>query len=505
MTLPPRAAFVHGILLASAVVGAASCGARSFLDEPTASKPSGLGGASGAASTTSTTTSTIASSTASAMGGSVASSVTISSTTTFVTDASSTVSSCGFTTSSTISSSSSGAIVISDTPSSFVQSETSVATFGPSVAVVWIDVAMNGFSSIGYTFSTNDGASFGPVGLLKSPGGRVASDPTIVVDASQNFWASWVGYHVDNMGNPMDMHIYVAEAPAGSTKFGAPIEVSDPTDTSLYDKPWITVTNNGSLLVTYERQAMASDFGLIAAVSPDGLAWKRGFIFDDTTGNTFTNLALPCAPRDGGRVWATYLALTSGGIDVRLSHSDDGGLTWTGEIVVSAAGEPVAFDDPMCVAENNQVWVSYGLTMDMVDPSAGNANKLYAIRLAHSGDSGATIDTTMDVHDPLAGKLALHPQIFLEANGALDLTYYAGNFDNDTNGSFRRSRAASPAMGFGPSFVVDAPITFLQSRQTPAWLGDYTGLYARGTELYTSFAVNDTGASRIAFAKATVQ
>jgi hypothetical protein len=250
---------------------------------------------------------------------------------------------------------------------------------------------------------------------------------------------------------------------------------------------------------------MPSDFGLIAATSPDGMAWKRAFITDDTTGATFMNLAMVCPPRDGTRLWATYLVLDNSAISVRLSYSDDGGSKWSNPgIVVSAPGEPVAFDDPMCVAENNEVWVSYGLTMDMIDFTAGNANKLYAIRLAHSSDGGATIDSRADAEDMAAGKLYMHPQLFRELGGAVDLTYYVGNFDMDPNGTFRWSRAAGPSMlAYGPSVVIDTPITFLQSRQTLAWLGDYTGLYARGIEVYMSFAVNAAGTSHIAFAKAT--
>jgi hypothetical protein len=42
------------------------------------------------------------------------------------------------------------------------------------------------------------------------------------------------------------------------------------------------------------------------------------------------------------------------------------------------------------------------------------------------------------------------------------------------------------------------------SRQDLRWLGDYTGLFTRGGKLYASFAVNDTGSAKIAFAEAMV-
>jgi hypothetical protein len=371
-----------------------------------------------------------------------------------------------------------------------------------NVAVVWIDVGQTGASNIGYTFSTDDGASFGAVFQLKSPGGRVSSDPTVAVDAAQNFWAAWVGYHVVG-ASPSDMHIYVAEAPAGSTTFGVPVEVSDPADTALYDKPWLTVTSTGELLVTYERDGMPLDYGIVMARSTDGVTWQRAAVADDPTGSVYRNLAFSCAPATGTRIWATYLAYDTA-LEARLAHSDDGGGTWSAETVVSAPGEAVAFDDPVCVADNDEVWISYGLTKDPLNMSSADASKLSAVRLAHSGDGGQTIDTRIDAHDPSAGTYFMHPLLVRESGGALDLTYYAGNMDKDPAGSFRRSRAAAPVTSFGPSVAVYQPLTFLVSRADLRWLGDYTGLFTRAGKLYLSFAVNDTGSAKIAFAEAMV-
>jgi hypothetical protein len=49
--------------------------------------------------------------------------------------------------------------------------------------------------------------------------------------------------------------------------------------------------------------------------------------------------------------------------------------------------------------------------------------------------------------------------------------------------------------------VIEADITFLMERDDPQWLGDYTGIYWAGNKLYTSYVVNSTGLSHIAFAK----
>jgi len=133
-----------------------------------------------------------------------------------------------------------------------------------------------------------------------------------------------------------------------------------------------------------------------------------------------------------------------------------------------------------------------------------NANKLYAVRLAHSADGGQSIASRVDAHDPAAAKFFQHPQLAREPGGGLDLSYYAGDFDKDMAGTFRRSRADGPASPFMPSTVVQTPVDFLTARGDPQWLGDYTGIFAQGGELYLSYAVNDSGISHIAFAKAQV-
>jgi hypothetical protein len=460
-------------LLSIAVAGA--CGGRVIVDGATG----GSGGSGGATTSTSTVTTT----------------TTVSTTTVTTT-----------TTTSTTSTGTGGAPVtnpvISQSPGWFLQAETSVAS-APNgfVAAAWIDVNQQNFSAIGYAISTDDGQSFAPIGHVKTPKGGVASDPVLAVDAAGNFWLTWVGYKIQGQ-NPTDMHIYVAKAPAGSTTFNDPIEASDPNDTALYDKPWITVTNGGEILVTWERDQMPQTFGLVAARSIDGTTFTQTIFQNDPTGQTFRNLAFPCAPRTGGRVWVTYLAYTNSGIDVRLAYSDDGGASWSPETIVNLPSEMVAFDDPTCVAEGNEVWVSYGLTQDMIDPEAGSSDKLYAIRVAHSGDGGLTIDSRIDAQDSNAAKFFMHPQLAREEGGGLDLVYYAGNFDEDPNGSYRRSRAASFGGGFAPSVPVEYPLTYLQARGDPRWLGDYTGIFVRAGKLYTTYTVNTSGISSVAFGTA---
>jgi len=143
--------------------------------------------------------------------------------------------------------------------------------------------------------------------------------------------------------------------------------------------------------------------------------------------------------------------------------------------------------------------VSYGLSKD--PPGQEESAKSYAITLAHSSDGGKSIDARIDAHDPTTGPFYIHTQMALEESGAIDLVYYAGMADMDKNGTYRWSRSEKPLGGFPPSTVIEAPVTFTQDRADPAWLGDYTGIFWTGKQLYTSYVVNTTGFSHIAFAK----
>ncbi len=394
---------------------------------------------------------------------------------------------------------------ISQSPGWVRQPDASVAA-APNglVALAWIDVAATGSSAVGYAFSTDGGASFMPASVIAPPAGAIASDPTIAAGADGVFHLAWVGYRADALGDATDMHVYTAAAPAGATTFGDPVEVTDPADPSHYDKPWIEVTPTGSLAVTYQRVAAPLDVGIVMARSDDGLTWDRALVADDPDGAVFRNLAYACAPADGARLWVTYLAGATT-FDVRLARSDDGGQTWAPEIVVSAPGDAVAFDDPSCVAQGDDVWVAYGITGD-VPFSEGQVQKLDAIVVARSSDGGATVAARDHAEDSAAAPYFMHPQLAGEASGALDLVYYAGASGDDPDGSFRRSRAGTPASGFAPSVAVsaDTPIAFLTARADPRWVGDYPGVTARGSDLFMGYVVNESGDAHVAFAKATL-
>lgn len=395
--------------------------------------------------------------------------------------------------------------IISLSDKSAIESEAHVASASNGfVAVTWISIPADGPGGIGYTFSVNDGDSFLPVTVIQSPEGRDSSDPVLAVDGERNFWLTWVGFYRDpNTGEPFDMRIYVAKAAAGTTSFGEPVEASDPSEGSFADKPWITITGQGALLVTYGREGPGG-WGIVAARSSDGVNWERAVIAEDPLqSNSFRNLAFPCAVAGAPTVYVVYVQVGSDPA-IRLHRSDDDGVSFAPgtELQVNGAGELVAFDGPNCVASGEDVWVSYGLSN--VGGGSEQSAVLFAVRLAHSMNAGKSIDTRINAHDDQAASFFLHPQIAREESGAMDLVYYAGNFDLDADGSFRRSRSIDNGQTFGPSVRVGKPIVFLPDRGDPRWLGDYTGAAWRAGALYMAYTDNASGFAHVAFSRAAV-
>lgn len=465
----PSLRSIGGVALFALV--AAACGARtSLVPRPDGSNDGGGGGAGGQGGAGGTGQSSVATST------SVSTSV------------SSTTTGAG--------GEPNDAEVISSVPGSFFESETSIAAAANGlVAAAWITIGADGAPAIAYSFSVDDGESWDAPFTIPPVEGRIASDPVLAVDKNGQFYLTWVGYKIDPSGTPTDMQIFVARADPSVPKFGPPVLVSDPASQAILDKPWIAVTETGAVVVTYARFDVAPPFlsSMVAARSFDS---AQSFERHDVTSSDslFSNLGFVCT--GSGTLFVTYVGIDPAGApSIFLRRSDDEAATFGPAVQVSTETD-VAFQDPNCVVSGNDVWVSYGLTPEPATGRSQESARLYAIRLAHSVDGGKSFGLTVSVHDPSAGAFFLLPQLVREPEGALDLSYYAGQFDEDPKGSFRVARTIA-SDSFGPSESLFEPLTFLQSRTDPRWLGDYTGLFARDGKLYASFAINDTGVSHV--------
>ncbi len=368
------------------------------------------------------------------------------------------------------------------------QAESSVAaTKGGVVAATWITLTQAAVG-IGYSFSTDGGKTWLAPAGIPPINGFFYGDPTVVAGDDGSFYLAFCAV---NKGFTAG-HVYVAKAAPGATTFGTPVQVSDPADPGPYDKPVIAITKSQAILVSYTHVATGH---VVVGRSADGAA---SFTRTEAVSNVpYGALATPCADPDGGRVWLTFI----GNKRIDLRWSDDDGATFpqTNATRVSPTTElDVSTDDPVCVGRGSEVWVAYSRSHDIVDSASFNW-KDYALRLAHSSDGGATIDSRTDVFDAASGTFFMEPALVLEPNNALDLTYYTGNVGDDPAGTFRLARSTDGGQTFLPTTVIEQPVTFALNRNGKTWLGDYSGFVAFDGRLYTTYADNASGSSHVSF------
>ena len=360
--------------------------------------------------------------------------------------------------------------------------------FEPDVAVSTTGVVAaayiaNGPGSIGYSFSSDDGATWTPNQAILSAANAQNVDPALASDGAGGFVIVWLE------NGPAGRKIFTASAPTGTTTFGAPVLVSDAAAPAAYDKPWVLVLADGTRVVVYTTDSGSAVF---VARSSDGKTFTHAAAAPD---GTLRGVSFPCT--SGKRLYLTYLV--PGGIG--LSFSDDGGATWpaASTTVVHATGERAAFDMPTCAADADDVWVAYGITSDT--NVVRRADRLDAIRIAHSTNGGASIASRSTV---VTDAVMLHPHLARDAAGTLHLLHYGGKIEGDTAGGLRHVRSLDKGGSWTANEHVGPSSTLVVFRTGFDWFGDYVGVAARGEKVYTTYVQNqfDGGTlGHVAFAR----
>jgi len=388
--------------------------------------------------------------------------------------------------------------VISASPASVSEHEPYVAASNGHVGVAWISRQSPNLV-IGYRISIDDGETWGAIQSLPlPPNNNIAGDPYLAADDKGTLWIAWGSE--TKMSTRTNQHVFVAKAAPGAMSFGAPIEVTDPNEPNVgvYDQPKIAVVPAG-LVVTYMfGNTDFSSLIIVAAYSPDGAQWTRTPVAGPGPSGSFRNRAALCDVKNSGQ--RTYMQYLDQLVGMALRWSDDGGKTWPSANVtaVQFPSETAKLSEEIgCAADGNDVWIFYGLTTDFGANGETIMPKRDALKLAHSPDRGASIDTRVVVSDKTAGKYFLLGSFARDEGGGFDVTYYAGNMSGDPAGSYRFSRSTD-GTSF-PSSVVRGPLLFDTSRTTLTWIGDYVGLAASGKNLHMAYADTSGSAAHIAY------
>jgi hypothetical protein len=390
--------------------------------------------------------------------------------------------------------------LISTSTETLFEAETDLAvTPDGTLVAAWIASNPNStnYARMGYAFSKDDGITWTTPAFTHADPGHYQSDPALASDAQGNVYLSFIDIVLDGQGGILNDRVVLAMAPKGSTTFGAPIHMPDPTNDDFHDHPWVTVTAAGTIVVMFTAFASADGTAGstgIAATSKDGISWTATKIVESTDGSAFYNLFYPCTAK--GRLWVSYWAGNQNLLYVGLKASDNEGETFGAEIIASDPSELNA-DFATCTTDGTRVAVVYGTSITQA-VSDNDQPQLDAVRLAISDDQGATF-----TRSTLAGKGAMymHPRFVRHADSAFDVVYYQGAADGDHGGTLRRARIAANG-SLAANEALGGPITFSLDRSSQAWLGDYVGVIDRAGSLYATYADNSSGVSHVAFRRA---
>lgn len=406
-----------------------------------------------------------------------------------------------------------GPAIVSSRADTYVEAESALA-LGPSGRAV---VAFIGFTSaeqtstVGYAFSSDDGATFTAPALVgAAPGVAVEplqwADPSAAFDDGGGAWLAWLGYPVSPTG--ASYRILVARAAPGVDAFTEGVAADD--GTRGVDRPSIAVDAAGRAFVAWSE----STTGVVVASTTDGAAFAR----TRAAAGTNVGYVALCADRAGatGRIYVAYdelgPTLDGGGYDVhaKVARSDDGAAHFGAPVRVDAAlpAYPTSLDAISCVARGEDLWIAYATSSDAVSETADDMMLARELVVAHSSDAGATFDRRNAVAHaaPLDAARWLHPALVDDASGTLALFAYEGAAPDDARASFRAWVSSDGARTFGASTALSAPsLHLLSARSSLRWLGDYAGVGLRAGDLHAAFASNEGTASHVVYARRPVR
>ncbi len=402
-------------------------------------------------------------------------------------------------------------MIISSSNQSLSEHEASIAiTPQGRVVVAWIDFLSTEYH-IAYRISEDRGTTWGAnTSIALAPDDNIAANTSLAADAQGTVYLVYGAEHVDGAGVRSNQRVYLAQAPPGDPGFGTPKEVTDPKlAVGVYDQPNIAISNSGTLILSYgQAPPDLSTLAVVSQYSEDGGAsWAQSSVLYSGSPAQGNEIQV-CIPPTGQRAFMYYLEYGPMFYGYVLKRSDDGGKTWSPDSTRVQTDQEVhtitVAREGNCVADADDVWILYGLTDQQSSTSHTLVPRVTDLRLAHSSDAGASIETRSSIGDQAAGPYYLLSRLAYEGSGVLNVTYYAGSGEGDTNATYRRSRSTDGGQTFAPSVVIHQPVLYELKRTTQQWLGDYMGLGWRNGELFGAYVDNSAAHAHVAFFRSAV-
>jgi hypothetical protein len=301
-----------------------------------------------------------------------------------------------------------------------------------------------GCKGIGFARSTDGGLTFGtPITVLGSYdiGGNFSWDPAIVVNGSGVIYASFMLAEKGSGGAP-----YVAISYDHGLSFTKSVDVSTPTSTEFSDRDFIAVSSNGTIYVTWNYAPNASF--VMTYCAPGGSCYYTGgdlniVISRSTDGGLTWSFPVPISPNfpNGGGVSAPLLVEPNGQIDVLyedyniganhtleqgynyFTYSTDQGRTWSnGTIVGSGGGRYLS---------NTEWWIDGDITRDSTGTLYASFDTPNATQedawLTYSSNDGRSWSNPVELNEGINSTYNIMPGVLGTANSSVYVAWLGEN------------------------------------------------------------------------------
>lgn len=284
-------------------------------------------------------------------------------------------------------------------------------------------------------------------GTTVNSGGTVvrASDPWVSIGPDGRVYASYLELPDPNVGNPTGL--YISTSSDGGYTWANPVPaITNPGDTNVFDdKDSITADpyTAGEAYVVWDRLNFSQNIGpaMFSRTTDGGQTWSAPVqIVNPTNGQTIGNqiVVLPGDVLVDVTISIDYA--TNANIIVAM-RSTDHGATWSAPVTVNTINDQ-GVTDP-----NNGAGVrdGGGIPEIAVDRTSGNMYVVWQdnrftgthddVALSTSSDGGLTWSSPIKVNQtptniPVGDQQAFTPQVAVEANGIVAVSYY--DFRNNT-------------------------------------------------------------------------
>jgi len=181
---------------------------------------------------------------------------------------------------------------------------------------------------------------------------------------------------------------------------------------------------------------------------------------------------------DAKRVYVSYLTLQTSTPDstaeLHVRGFDPASGRFDTDVMVDPGPIPLSIDDAPCVAEDNELWMVFGVSSDPT--LEGTLVASTQVKVAASTDRGASFATRTILDDDSSSRF-LHPSLLKHASRAPTLCNYRGSIAEPPGSAlFECHQLAGDGRRILQSRSTEArPSAFVLDGSDPRWLGDYWG------------------------------